>query len=64
MPDINIENHGSIFLFHPNTPEGGRWLEENVQSESWQWFGKALSVDHRYAQGLAAAALDDGLSVE
>lgn len=61
MTDITVSNHGSIFLFQPNTDEGRTWLEENTEG---QWYGTALVVDHRYAAGLAEAIADAGLSID
>jgi hypothetical protein len=61
-PDVNIENHGTLFLFRLNTPEVKAWVEENVQVESHQWFGGALAVEHRYAESLAQGILDAGFS--
>ncbi len=60
IADISVENHGSLFLFRPHTDEGREWLEENTDG---QWFGEALVVEHRYAEGLAQGMLDDGLRV-
>ena len=33
MPDIRIENAGSIVLIRPMTAAGIGWVEENVQAE-------------------------------
>jgi hypothetical protein len=59
--DIQVENHGSIFLFRPFTDEGETWLRHNTDG---QWFGTALAVEHRYAHDLAAGAQQDGLVIE
>jgi hypothetical protein len=61
LTDIEVENHGSIFLFRPLTNAGSEWLNENTDG---QWFGNALAVEHRYAFDLAQGAIDDGLKVE
>lgn len=63
MIDISIEHHGSLYAFRPLTEKGRQWLSEDVQSESYQWLGEALVVEHRFAGALAQAALDDGLSI-
>ncbi len=62
-PDVHVGNHGSIFTFEPRSAAAREWIADNVQSESWQWIGGALSVDHRYAQDLAQGMLDAGLVV-
>lgn len=62
--DIQVENHGTLFLFRPLTPEGKEWLETATVTEPWQWLGGALAVEHRYANNLAEAAhYDGGLNV-
>ncbi len=63
MPDIQVENHGSIFTFAPLTSAGREWLEHNTQHEPHMWVNGALAVEHRYAQGIAQGAQHDGLEV-
>jgi hypothetical protein len=63
MTDLQVENHGSIFLFRPLTHEAEVWLNENTNAEGWQWFGGALAVEPRYAEDLAYGAQQDGLEV-
>lgn len=60
--DVTVENHGSLFLFHPQTDAGREWLTDNVDAEA-QWFGGALVVEPRYARDLADGLLDAGLEV-
>lgn len=60
--DVEITNHGSIFLFQPLTDSAREWIEENV-SEDAQWFGGALAVEHGYAADLAIGMQGDGLVV-
>jgi hypothetical protein len=62
--DVLIENNGSIFSIIPLTQEGRDWIDNNVQSEGWQWLGDRLNVEPRYAYDLAAGMLADGLRVE
>ncbi len=63
LPDLRVENHGSIITIDPVTPAGKVWLEQNVESEGWQWFGPMLCVEPRYALPLLCAAYDAGLVV-
>jgi len=58
--DIQIENHGSIFLFRINSSAAHAWVSENVQDDA-QFFGDGLVVEHRYAADLAAAMQAAGL---
>ncbi len=45
--------------------DGAReWVEENVQTESWQWLGQALVVDGRYIEDLELGMVDAGLTTD
>jgi hypothetical protein len=63
-PDVLVANDFSVFVFTPITAQGKEWFDENVQSESWQWLGASLVVEHRFAWGLAAGLKDAGLVLE
>jgi hypothetical protein len=63
-PDVLVANQGSVFIFNPLTERAQQWINENVQSEDWQWFGTSLVVDHRYAWGLAEGMQDAGLVLQ
>jgi hypothetical protein len=63
QPDVRVENHGTLFVFQPLTDAGRTWIDEHVESESWQWIGGGLSVEHRYAEHLATGMQADGLTV-
>lgn len=57
VPDVQVENHGSLFLFRPMTEEAETWLEENTDG---MWYSGALVVEPRYAHALALGMIDDG----
>lgn len=61
--DVEVENHSTIYLFRPLTPRGFEWIDQFVQPESWQWFGDAVAVEHRYADDLRQGMLSAGLEV-
>lgn len=61
--DVQVENHGTIFLFHLFTDEARAWVDAHVDPEA-QYFGAALAVEHRYARDLADGMLADGLEVQ
>jgi len=61
-PDVEVQNHGGIFLFHLFTDAAREWCGEHIPNDA-QWFGGALAVEHRYAQDVAQGMLDDGLVV-
>ena len=62
MPDVRVENHGTVFRFVALSDEAEAWIEENVEAEPWQFMG-GLVVDHGYAAPLAAGMQADGLEV-
>jgi hypothetical protein len=57
---VQVENHGSLFLFRPLDREAEDWIEERVPSEPWQWLGGALAVEHRYILGLIDGFRSEG----
>ncbi len=63
-PDVLVHNEGTVFLFNPLTARAKEWIDENVQSESYQWFGTTLVVEHRFAWGLAQGLKDAGLVLQ
>lgn len=63
LADVDVSNHGTIFLFEPLTDTAQEWIEANIAGET-QWFGNALAVEHRFAADLAAGMAKDGLRLE
>ena len=59
MEHVAIENHGSIVLVRPLTEEAKAWLEENVETESWQWWSGALAVEPRCVETLVAGMMEE-----
>jgi len=57
---IIIEERGSIVLFRPKDDETREWLEDHTAG---MWFGGALAVEPRYAEGLAQGLRDEGFPV-
>ncbi len=56
--DVFVQNHGSLVLFTLNTRAAREWVEDNLKTESWQWLGKALAVEARYADAVIAMMED------
>lgn len=63
-PDVLVRSEGTVFVFCALTPAAKLWVDENVQSEPWQWFGNALVVEQRFAWGLGQGMKDAGLVLE
>ena len=61
-PDVLVVNHGTVWTFDLRSPEAATWVDDNVQSEDWQWGGSRLTVDWRFgaplADGMRAAGLE------
>jgi hypothetical protein len=64
IPDVLVANAGTVFAFCPLTTRAKGWIDENVQTESYQWLGNVLVVEHRYAWGLAEGMIDSGLVLQ
>ncbi len=62
MQDVEVQNEGSIFLFHLLTPEAEEWVDEHVP-EPMTFFGDALVVEHRFALDLAEGMMSGDLEV-
>lgn len=61
--DYKAENHGSLWLIRPLTPEATEWLNENLSEEA-QWFGNAVAVEPRYVPGLVERLRAEGFDVD
>jgi hypothetical protein len=59
-----VNDQGSVVIF---TPEGDfeyEWMMLNLETESWQWQGRSLVVDHRPAQDLVDLIQHEGFIIE
>lgn len=64
MVDVQVENHGTIFLFYPQTDAASNWIQENVAEDFDAVSGGPLVVEHRYARAITDRMVVDGLEVE
>lgn len=62
MPDIEVNDHGSIFILNPVTPEAGAWFEENVAQDGQRW-GGGYVVEPRYVDDILDGAEAEGLTI-
>lgn len=46
---------GSLFGITCKTKRALKWVNENVSTESWQWYGPLVFVDIRYADDIVNA---------
>lgn len=63
-PDIQMTSLGSVMLLTPMTPAATFWMDENLQTDQWQWVSGSLAVDHRYADGIIERMKNDGLEIK
>ena len=59
--DFEVIDEGSVVGIAPVSEAARDWIDEKVHSESWQWMGGTLWIDHRYADPIIAGMIDDGL---
>lgn len=59
-----INDEGTCVQFIAENEEELQWLVDNTESESYQWLGKTLSVDHRYASDIIEGIEADGFPVK
>ena len=65
MPaDVLIENHGSVALFTPMTPDAHKWVKEHVEIEPWQRIGASIACEPRCLEQLVEGMQQDGLVVD
>jgi hypothetical protein len=60
MPDVLVENHGSLYLMRPQTDSAQEWIDEHIPEDA-QWFGGALVVEPRYVEDIAHGMMEYGL---
>lgn len=63
MSDFTIYSEGSLVGIQKHTPAAEDWVDENLESESWQWLGNILWIDHRLAQNIVDGIINDDLTV-
>ncbi len=59
MTDFLFEDHGTLYLIHPVTPEGDIWVHETAPEDAF-WFGGALVVEHHYVGDVLLAIMGSG----
>lgn len=53
-----------MYLIQPKSETAKQWIDENVQTEPWQWLGDSLAIDHHYIDTIATAIQEVGLIEE
>ena len=63
MPDLTVENHGSIFILRPETDAGTNWCKEHLPDDC-PTLGNQYCIEHRYIGNVVRVAINDGLAVQ
>lgn len=66
MTDMQVENHGSIFLLRGISEAGKDWINEHLPMDvdtTTTWF-QAVVVEHRFIEAIVMGAIADGLTVQ
>lgn len=63
-PDLQVQDHGSIFLLCPQTEDGEQWIDEHLPEDAMRWAGNSVVVEHRFIKAIVMGAIADGLTVE
>ena len=61
-PDVEVRDHGSIYLVKPRNRQAIEWVEEHLPLDASNW-GGATAVEHRYIDDIIEGMLADGLSI-
>ena len=63
MTDFAVQNHGTVYLLEPRTPEADEWITENLP-EDVIYLGHMVAIEHRYIGEIVDGIQGDGLSIE
>ena len=61
--DFEANLDGSIGQIKAISDTAKAWLDDNVQTESWQWLGDRLCIDRRYFLPLLEAIEEEGFNI-
>lgn len=62
QPDFKVEDHGSICILQPISPEANEWADEHISYEM-TWAG-GIVVEPRYLPDIVDGIVDSGLTVQ
>jgi hypothetical protein len=60
--DLNVSNHGSLFLLLPVTRRAKQWVNANLPEDAPR-LGQAVAVEPRFVLPIVEGARADGLRV-
>lgn len=63
--DVEVTDQGTIIIFTLLSEKARKWVQENVETEPWQWLGDvSFAVDSRMSMSLVAGFVDEGMQVD
>ena len=63
MSDFTLDDHGSVVLLKPETPEAFNWIAENIGAPI-PWFAGGIALEPHSMSALLSGILGDDLSWE
>lgn len=61
--DFIVENHGTVAMLTPMSPEAREWVDEHLQVEPWQRMGASIACEPRLLADVLEHVTEDGLTV-
>lgn len=50
----------TVYLIKPISEGCREWIDENIETEPWQWLGGGLAIEHRYLESTLAILAENG----
>ena len=63
MSDFTVDDHGSLILLKPESPEAFEWIADNIGAPS-PWFAGGIALEPSIIPSLLCSILEDDLSFE
>jgi hypothetical protein len=63
MSDFTVDDHGSLILLKPESPEAFEWIAENIGAPI-PWFAGGIALEPSIIPSLLCSILEDDLSFE
>lgn len=62
MTDFTVQDHGSIVILTPQTPEAQGWADEHLPYDG-RWFRNGFAIERRYFEPIYDGITADGLTI-
>ena len=61
---MRIDDQGTIVVLYPETEDESDWLTENTNAEPWQFLGRGLAIDYRFAEDVITGLINAGFETK